>query len=299
MQIKKLIQIYFYVCDKYSKEIYLKVQRHSNNADQGMISDEELLTIYVFCVACEEKYKIKSMYNHIKNYWSSWFPGLPSYQAFNNRLNRLSEAFDILMVDLFNKAEVATDRLKIIIGDSFPVITCSHKRKAKVATELISKGYCASKGLHYYGVKIHAITLQRQGTLPFPQYLEMTPANVHDLNAIRDILVDIPAQISVLDKAYSDADLKKQMQQNGNILLTPIKDNKGWQAFLKQTDQAFTDLFNTTLAKIRQPIEALFNWINEITQIQYASKVRSAQGLKVHVFGKLAAAMFAFVNFNP
>lgn len=43
---------------------------------------------------------------------------------------------------------------------------------------------------------------------------------------------------------------------------------------------------------MRHPIESLFNWIEEKTSIQTASKVRSYNGLLVHVFGKVAAAMF-------
>jgi hypothetical protein len=46
---------------------------------------------------------------------------------------------------------------------------------------------------------------------------------------------------------------------------------------------------------VRQPIESLFNWIQEKTNIQAASKVRSYKGLTVHVFGRLAAAMFMMV----
>jgi hypothetical protein len=41
-----------------------------------------------------------------------------------------------------------------------------------------------------------------------------------------------------------------------------------------------------------QPVESIFNWIEEKTGIEIASKVRSYQGLLVHVFGRLAAAMF-------
>ncbi|MHB1104890.1 MAG: hypothetical protein ACYCZ2_00890 [Lutibacter sp.] len=43
------------------------------------------------------------------------------------------------------------------------------------------------------------------------------------------------------------------------------------------------------VSAIRQPIESFFNWINEKTQIQNASKVRSFKGLIVHIFGKLPA----------
>ena len=237
------------------------------------------------------------MHKHIKNHLLSWFPKLPSYQAFNARLNRLCEAFRVLLVDFFNGASVSSDSLKVLLGDSFPVVTCSHKRGGKVAQELTDKGFCATKKLHFYGVKVHTLGLRRPSTIPFPQYIEITPASVHDLTALRDILENIQADVSILDKAYTDTNLAKQMQAANNSLLTPIKDKKGWEAVLKQKDQAFNDLFNIAVATLRQPIEPLFNWINELTQIQNASKVRSANGLRLHLFGKLTAALMVLTNF--
>jgi hypothetical protein len=298
MQTNNLIKLYYHVCDKYNEQLRWEVQRHSNNNHQrGIITDEELLTIYLFCVAYEEKYKIKSMYKCIKNHWHSWFPLLPSYQAFNARLNNLCDAFPILLTDFMNQVPINSDSLKILLGDSLPIITCSHKRGGKVAKELTDKGFCATKKLHYYGVKIHLLGLRRACTIPLPQYIEVTPASIHDLSASRNILEKIDADITILDKAYADADLAKQMQQNGNILLTPIKDKKGWGAALKQTDQAFNDIFNKAVSSIRQPIESLFNWMNELTQIQNASKVRSANGLKLHLYGKITVALMVMTNF--
>ena len=87
------------------------------------------------------------------------------------------------------------------------------------------------------------------------------------------------------------------MRENNNILLTPIKDKKGWEAVWKQKDLAFNDLFNKAVSTVRQPIESLFNWINELTQIQNASKVRSANGLKLHLYGKLTVALMILTNF--
>ena len=45
---------------------------------------------------------------------------------------------------------------------------------------------------------------------------------------------------------------------------------------------------------VRQPIESFFNWLNEKTQIQKASKVRSSKGLLVHIFGRIAACLLFF-----
>lgn len=298
MQINNLLKIYFHVCDKYKAQLYWEVQRHSNNHQQsGIITDEELITIYLFCVAYEEKYKIKSMYNYIKNHWLSWFPLLPSYQAFNARLNNLSDAFPILLIDFMSNATISSDSLKILLGDSLPIITCSHKRAGKVAKGLTDKGFCATKNLHYYGVKLHVLGLRRPSTVPLPQYIEITPASIHDLSASRDILETINADASILDKAYADTELEKSMQENNRILLTPIKNKKGWEALLKQRDLAFNELFNKAVSTVRQPIESLFNWINEKTQIQNASKVRSENGLKLHLYGKITVALMLLTNF--
>jgi hypothetical protein len=50
-------------------------------------------------------------------------------------------------------------------------------------------------------------------------------------------------------------------------------------------------LLSTAISRVHQPIESFFNWIEEKTHIQIASKVRSYEGLMVHVFGKIAAAL--------
>lgn len=298
MLINHLIRIYFHVCDKYKVQLCWEVQRFSNNVQPAnIITDEELITIYLFCVAYEEKYRIKSMYKHIKNHWHSWFPTLPSYQAFGARLNRLCDAFTVLMMGFFNSISIAEDKLKVLPGDSFPVITCCHKRQGRVATELTDKGFSATKKLYFYGVKVHVLGLKRQNTIPFPQYVEVTPASVHDLTALRGVLEKIKADGCILDKAYADTDLAKKMLQQDNILLTPLKDKKGWQTVCKQREQAFNDIFNKAVATVRQPIESLFNWINELTQIQNASKVRSANGLKLHLYGKMAAALMVLSAF--
>jgi hypothetical protein len=49
---------------------------------------------------------------------------------------------------------------------------------------------------------------------------------------------------------------------------------------------------STAVSRLRQPIESLVNWLEEKTGIERASKVRSYNGLMVHVFGRLAAALF-------
>ena len=132
-------------------------------------------------------------YDHIIDYWHSWLPTLPTYKNVNTRLNRLLDAYHLLLSLSTETFEISGDKLAILIGDSMPIITCSHKRNLKVALNLTDKGYCATKKLiraafRYYGVKLHSLGLHRKGKMPFPKKMDITPASTHDLTALRPIL---------------------------------------------------------------------------------------------------------------
>ena len=86
-------------------------------------------------------------------------------------------------------------------------------------------------------------------------------------------------------------------ESNPVKVITPHKEIKGEPEILKQREKAARDLFSQAVSKLRQPIESFFNWLNEKTEIQRASKVRDTKGLLVHTFGKLAIALLSYVNF--
>jgi hypothetical protein len=157
-----------------------------------------------------------------------------------------------------------------------PIITCSGKRKASVAKELTDKGYCSTKNMYYYGLKLHALAYHRPEHLPFPESIVLTPASENDLNAYKQNWNNIDNRNFYGDKIYNDAEFFKNTRKNNNsIMLTPIKEVKGMPENLKQRDNAYNDLFSTAVSRIRQPIKSLFNWLIEKTDIQRASKVRS------------------------
>ena len=70
-------------------------------------------------------------------------------------------------------------------------------------------------------------------------------------------------------------------------VLTLVKKKKGQKHL--DTDEQW---LSTAVSRICQPIETLFGWIEEKTGIECAGRVRSYQGLMIHVFGRFAAAMF-------
>ena len=91
-----------------------------------------------------------------------------------------------------------------------------------------------------------------------------------------------------------DSELNQNMMKSLNSeMMTPVKAVKGMADVIKNRIKAADDLYSTAVSKIRQPIESLFNWLIQKTDIQKASLVRATSGLLVHTFGKLAAA---FIN---
>ena len=294
----KLIQIYMYICDLYDRELKYYCQRYSNNSNPAF-TDREIMIIYLFAGHCQKYFQIKDIYNFASEYLSSRFPTLPSYRTFNLRLNRLNEAFRVLSTRLISSFMPADCNKGISLVDSLPIITCAGRnRQGKVAREITAKGYCSTKNMYCYGLKLHALTLRREGTIPFPKSLMITPAEDNDLTVFKQARGDYVFDTVIFgDKIYADFeyfnDDKKQKQ---NIeMYTPVKAIKGQSEQEKQRQKAYNDLFSTAVSKIRQPIESFFNRLNEKTTIQRAQKVRSTKGLLVHTMGKIAIAFIYLI----
>ena len=299
MQLLQLIQLYFYVCEIYEEELQWHCQRFTKNQASPAFSDQELLTTYLYAMAFERRFRIKDIYGYISRHWLDWFPALPSYSAYNARLNRLAPVFPALAEQLRLKYSVSDAiETQISLTDSMPIITCSGKRKAKVARELCDKGYNATKNMYFYGVKLHGLGFSRPGKLPVMEYLQLGAASEHDLEAQRTILERISDRVVFGDKAFSDEKLKELFANSDGALLTPVKYKKGQPLADKQRHKAADNLYSTAVSRIRQPIESFFNWLIEHTDIQRAAKVRSTKGLIVHIFGRIAAAFIFLTELN-
>ncbi|WP_430933115.1 transposase [Saccharicrinis sp. 156] len=288
-----LIRIYDLVCD-YFQELQYYCERFSNN-NKPEFTDQEVMTIYLFGIQYQGYTKTKHIHKFAVDYLLDWFPKLGSYQAFNNRLNRLDGAFtrlSELLVRDFQPSDCIIDQNLL---DSMPIITCSGKRNGKVAREITDKGYCSTKGMYYYGMKLHMLGFRREGTLPFPEQILYTPASVNDISVYKEAWSEIYDRTFFGDKIYMNHEFNEQMKISFNSeMLTPVKAVKGMPDIIKQRIKAADDLFSTAVSRVRQPIEAMFSWLIEKTDIQRASKVRSTKGLIVHAFGKLSAA---FLNY--
>lgn len=291
----KLVKIYCYVCEKFGDSLQYQCQRFSNNSSPKL-TDQEIMTIYLFAMHYQGIFRIKQIHRFASDYLGDWFPDLGSYQAFNNRLNRVSHVMNSLVESLCSDfaPEDMSDEINVL--DSMPIITFSGKHTGKVAREIADKGYCSTKGMYYYGMKLHALGFCRTGGLPHPEQIIFTPASVNDLALYKEAWSEIPWRTFFGDKIYNDkAFFEETAKKFGSEMLTPVKAVKGMPEVLKKSDRAANDLYSRAVSRIRQPIESLFNWLIEKTGIQKASKVRSTKGLTLHAYGRPAAAFITLI----
>lgn len=291
----KLVALYCYLCECHDKTLRWQIQRFSNNTEPGF-TDVEVLTIYLFAIMEEEKRQVSRIHRFACKYLRGWFPRLPTYKVYVHRLNRLADCLTQLVEQLKADCPHRAVREGVLLVDSMPIVTCSHKRAGKVAPNLTGKGICPSKNLFYHGCKLHSLNDSAPGRMPLPVYLELTAACDHDLTVMRPVIKMLNNQTLMADKIYCDKGLNRYLAQSRNChIYTPVKLIKGQCQRLREFDKAADDLLSTWVSRFRQPIESFFNWIQEKTGIQNASKVRSEKGLLVHVFGKLAAALASLI----
>ncbi|MCL2576424.1 MAG: transposase [Defluviitaleaceae bacterium] len=239
------------------------------------------------------KFTCKDVFKFIKAFYAEWFPAMPNYKAFNRRYGYLADAIKTLASDLLSMISSDTTCPTHLI-DSMPIVLAKQRRsgRAKVATEMCDKGYCDAKQMYFYGVRLHALGENQYKTIPQPKQLLLTAANVHDRKAAVEMLQDVYGIDLFADKAYIHAEWMEELRRNNRVnIITPIKLEKG------QKELSYWDsIFSSAVSRVRQPIESFFNWLNEITQIQNACKIRSANGLVSFVFSRIAVACLILAN---
>jgi len=291
--ILQLIQLYVLVCELYDMRRSACFQRLSNNANPNGITDQELITIYIFG-HLHGQFEKKAIHSFIQTYWLEYFPKLPAYQTFVARLNRLEPTFQALGAELQARLRSAPAPEIDQVIDSFPVMLArgGHAYTAKVARETADVGFCASKKQFFHGVRLHTIAQRRSGQLPCPLQIWLREGSCNDLRSVKEQAPELLTTTLLGDKAYADAEFREQLATQGSTLRTPQRKPKGKE--LTQGEK----YYNRCVSRLRQSIESLFNWFNAKTGLQDASKVRSDDALKVHCFGKLTVAYLLLV-FNP
>lgn len=191
----------------------------------------------------------------------------PSSRIFNYRLNRMAGAVTELSSQLSSMFKPSDCQEDTVIVDSMPIITCCGRN--------------------------------RKGHLPHPCQIALSPASENDLKFFQsECMPDLFNKKIFSDKIYRSSDYWEQERSDkANELYAPVKSIKGASEEERQRSKAADDLYSQAVSSVREPIEALFSWLNEKTNIQRASKCRSTCRLLIHTMGKVAIA-FLYLIFN-
>ena len=111
-----------------------------------------------------------------------------------------------------------------------PIVLVQSARsgKARVAEQIASKGWCASKKMGDYGVKLHLLAHYRTKGLPKPDSIGLTGAAHHDLTALRPRLPFLQEGQRYGDRIYADQTLKDTLLKQQNLAFyTPVPARKG------------------------------------------------------------------------
>ena len=280
-----LITLYLEICEHYKQDLWVTCQRFTNGGIKSC-SDEEILTVYLFGLLRGFKTK-KSLHKYALDHLKPYFPGLPRYAAFNHRVNNLSEACRMLSEIIQSKRVLENDE-GVYLVDSFPIVIAKgqHAYTARVASEVASTSYNSTKKMYYYGVKAHIVARRRENGLPEVELLVLDGAARQDGPLFDQLRLMMHDNLVFADKAYKRPDEQSIEMGQGLKVITPTIKQRGQKKLLPE--QA---AFSRAVAKIRQPIETLFGWIQKKTGIQEAGLVRSSAGLASHIFGRFVAAL--------
>jgi hypothetical protein len=166
---------------------------------------------------------------------------------------------------------------------------------AKIAREIADKGLCSTKNVWYHGFKLHLLGWVIPHKIPRPAAIILSAASENDGTIFFEQMAPcMPNIIAYTDKAYDFPQKTLEVKEQFGVETIAIhKRQKG-----EPQNDAFWNYFNTMVSRIRQPIESAFNWLIEHTDIQNAAKCRSSKGALLHVFGKIATALYIYIFFN-
>ena len=123
-----LIELYLLICDFYDKQPVCKEQRLSNN-HRPAFSDREIMAMYIFG-HLQGFSQQRQIYDYFSNHWRAWFPAMPSYQAFNQRLNQLTTVFELFIEQCLLSAAWQIDSQNDRLVDSVPVMLARGTRQS-------------------------------------------------------------------------------------------------------------------------------------------------------------------------
>jgi len=84
-----LVAIYLYICHLHEIELRHITRRYSNN-NQPVFTNQEIMTIHLYVIQEDRRFRIIEIYSFVNEYLRDLFPALPSSRLFSAQKNAFS-----------------------------------------------------------------------------------------------------------------------------------------------------------------------------------------------------------------
>ncbi len=162
----------------------------------------------------------KGIWSYFKTHWLHFFPRIPCRTTFVRQTANLWHVKQLLQESLSLACGGKSDILHVIDGLPMKVCDFGHAWDCEVFKGIARYGYCAAKDEHYYGFKGH-IVINSEGVICSSA---ITAANIDERDVAPIISTGLQG-ILLGDKGYIRPELKKEMEDQGLKLVTPMRSN--------------------------------------------------------------------------
>lgn len=223
-----------------------------------------------------------SLFNQIN---STEIPNLIERSQFNKRRRKLFFFVEEVRQKLSQQFLEFED---YFIVDSMPLEICKNARqnRVKICKENFetapSKGFCASQNNWFYGYKLHGVC-SINGVF---HSLEITKAEVHDINFLKNIKEQMSDCVLLGDRGYLSETIQLDLFQSVNVKLeTPMRSNQ--KNYVPQP---------YIFRKSRKRIETLFSQLCDQFMIR-RNYAKTFEGFKTRILAKITAlTLIQYIN---
>lgn len=231
----------------------------------------------------------RSFLRYIRNHHSDIFTQIPEQSWFNRKAKKLVYVERNMHQLLLQKLGVQYIDLRIVDSTPVPVVKPWRAKNCNLFEKKTEAafGYCASKDMYYYGQKL-TLFVTPSG---IPTNHIMTPANVHDVRALKEhlplVFQDLRRKRLVGDKGYYDGELEVTLETRYKTRLVVPEKKRHRKKNTKEEKQ---------LLRKRSIIETINNQLQDIMNID-ETRARSIQGLHSRIQAAITSFTFG-IYFN-